>query len=127
MQRAPAFVQGIARTAIEEEARRRKEPVVTPAAVEAVMGSIASGAALSASPQAERSVEPLHGLTMLWEAAAEERLRRIPIPAVRGMVIRKVEAQARAQGLSAVDLAAYEAASPGSFPPSRSADVPLNP
>ena len=109
VQRAPAFVQGIARSAIEEEARRRKEPVVTPEAVERVMGSIAAGAAPSAAPQAERSAEPLHGVTMLWEAAAEERLRRIPIPAVRSMVIRKVEAHARAQGLTVVDLAAYEA------------------
>ncbi|HBL17055.1 MAG TPA: hypothetical protein DD417_10000, partial [Elusimicrobia bacterium] len=63
-----------------------------------------------------RSAEPLHGLTMLWEAAAEERLRRIPIPAVRAMVIRKVEAHARAQGLTVVDLAAYEAALAGGFP-----------
>ena len=116
VQRAPAFVQGIARSAIEEEARRRKEPVVTPEAVERVMGSIAAGAAPSAAPQAERSAEPLHGVTMLWESAAEERLRHIPIPAVRAMVIRKVEAYARAQSLTVVDLPAYGAALAGGFP-----------
>jgi hypothetical protein len=116
VQRAPAFVQGIARSAIEEEARRRKEPVVTPEAVERVMGSIAAGAAPPAAHQEERSAEPLHGLTMLWEAAAEERLRRIPIPAVRATVIRKVEAHARAQGLTVVDLALYEASQAGGFP-----------
>lgn len=109
VQRAPAFVQGIARTAIEEEARRRKEPVVTPEAVEQVMG-LAAATAPSPTPGTPRSAEPLHDLTMLWEAAPEERLRRIPIPAVRAMVIRKVEAHARAQGLTVVDVAAYEAA-----------------
>ncbi len=109
VQRAPAFVQGIARSAIEEEARRRKEPVVTPEAVERVMGLV-TGTQAAAPPDAPRSAEPLHGVTMLWESAAEERLRRIPIPAVRAMVIRKVEAHARTQGLTVVDVAAYEAA-----------------
>ena len=116
VQRAPAFVQGIARTAIEEEARRRKEPVVTAEAVEQVMG-LAAAAAPSPAPETPRSAEPLHGLPMLWELAAEERLRRIPIPAGRGMVIRKVEAHARARGLAVVDVAAYGAAKGG--PPLR--------
>jgi hypothetical protein len=107
VQRAPAFVQGIARTAIEQEARRRKEPVVTPEAVEQVMGFAAAAAP---PPETPRSAEPVHGLTMRWESAAEERLRRIPIPAVRAMVIRKVEARARAQGVTVVDVAAYESA-----------------
>ena len=108
VQRAPAFVQGIAQAAIEEEARRRKEPVVTPEAVERVMSLVT--AAEARPPDTTRSAEPLRDLTMLWEPAAQERLRRIPIPAVRAMVIRKVEARARAEGLSVVDVAAYEAA-----------------
>jgi len=116
VQRAPAFVQGIARTAIEEEARRRKEPVVTPEAVEHVMG-LAAAAVPSPTPETPRPAEPLHDLTMPWESAAEERLSRIPIPAVRAMVIRKVEAHARGRGLTVVDLAAYEAAKGG--PPLR--------
>ncbi|MBI2525755.1 MAG: PCP reductase family protein [Candidatus Rokubacteria bacterium] len=115
VQRAPAFVQGIARTAIEEEARRRKEPVVTPEAVEHVMGLVPMAEAPAPTDE-PRSAEPLHGVTMLWEAAAEERLRRIPIPAVRAGVIRKVEAHARAQGLGVVDLAAYGAAIAGGLP-----------
>lgn len=109
MQRAPAFVQGIARTAIEEETRRRKVPVVTPEAVERVLGG-ATGPQADVPPEAPRSAGPLHGVTMLWESAAEERLRRIPIPAVRAMVIRRVEAHASGLGLSVVDVAAYEAA-----------------
>ena len=45
---------------------------------------------------------------MPWAPAAEERLRRIPIPAVRRMVIQRVEAHARQQGLAVVDVDAYE-------------------
>lgn len=63
-------------------ARRRGEKVVTPEAVE--------------------------GLTMLWSTGAEERLRRIPIPAIRRMIIQRVEAHARGQGLTVVDVDAYE-------------------
>ena len=48
------------------------------------------------------------GLTMRWSAEAEERLRRIPIPAIRRMVVRRVEARARQQGLTVVGLDAYE-------------------
>lgn len=73
----------------------------------------ATAAAPSPTPETPRSAEPLHDLTMPWESAAEERLRRIPIPAVRAMVIRKVEAHARLQGLTVVDVAAYEAAKGG--------------
>ena len=45
---------------------------------------------------------------MPWAPAAEERLRRIPIPAIRRMVVERVEAHARQQGLTVVDLDAYE-------------------
>ncbi|MBI2554704.1 MAG: PCP reductase family protein [Candidatus Rokubacteria bacterium] len=47
---------------------------------------------------------------MLWAAAAEERLRRIPVPPVRRLVIERVEAHARERGLAVVDLALYEQA-----------------
>jgi hypothetical protein len=116
IQRAPAFVQGLARTAVEEEAKRRGEPVVTPEAVERAMGFAAGRHGGDAQPPETRSSEPLQGVTMLWDASAEERLRRIPLAAVRATVIQRVEAHARSQGLTVVDLAAYESAR-GAFPP----------
>jgi len=116
IQRAPAFVQGLARAAVEGEARRRGEPVVTPEAVEQVMGLVPGQGDPETESQAMSSSEPLSGVTLLWEAAAEERLRRIPIPAVRATVIERAEAHARARGLAAVDLAAYEAVVHGENP-----------
>lgn len=115
IQRAPAFVKEMAQSAAEEEARRRGEPVVTPEAVERAMG-LAAGRPEGGAGEA-RSEGPLQGVTMLWEAAAEERLRRIPIPAVRTIVTRRVEEYARAHGLTVVDLAAYETAPRGDWPP----------
>jgi hypothetical protein len=46
---------------------------------------------------------------MLWTAEAEERLRRIPIPAIRRMIVERVERYARDRGLEVVDLDLYEA------------------
>ena len=116
IQRAPAFVQEIVRPAVEAEARRRGEAVVSPEVVERVMGLAAGQPDRPTQPEATRSAEPLQGVTMLWAAAAEERLRRIPVPPVRTMVIERVEAHARAQGLAVVDVAAYDAALRGEFP-----------
>lgn len=48
--------------------------------------------------------------TLLWSAEAEARVRRIPIPFMRGRVIGWVEAYAAARGVAAVDLTTYEAA-----------------
>lgn len=100
LERAPAFVRELARQTIEAEARRRGEKVVTPEVVEHALGAVRSTA--GASPEGDP--------TMLWAAAAEERLRRIPVPPVRRLVIERVEAHARERGLAVVDLALYEQA-----------------
>ncbi|MBI4246286.1 MAG: PCP reductase family protein, partial [Candidatus Rokubacteria bacterium] len=57
-----------------------------------------------------RADGPVAGVTMLWTAEAEERLRRIPLAPIREMVVRRTEAWARARGLEVVDVEAYEAA-----------------
>lgn len=111
LQRAPAFVRELAREAIEAEARRRREKVVTPEAVEHALGAARAPGrgAGCADSEGTRSDEPLGGVSMLWTHEAEERLRRIPIPAIRRMVMERVEAYARGQGSEVVDLALYEA------------------
>ncbi len=62
---------------------------MTPEAVERMIGH--TSAAPSPPTDTPSAPEPLHGLSMLWESAAEERLRRIPITGVRATVMRKVE------------------------------------
>ncbi|MFQ5519788.1 MAG: PCP reductase family protein [Candidatus Methylomirabilia bacterium] len=109
LQRAPAFVRELARQAIEAEARRRGEKVVTPEVVDSALGFARPTGEVSAEREAIRADGPLEGISMLWTAEAEERLRRIPIPAIREMVIRRVEAYARERGLQVVDRPLYEA------------------
>lgn len=109
LQRAPAFVRELAREAIEAEAKRRREKVVTPEVVAHASGLLRAPAAESAESAGARLDEPLQGVTMLWTAEAEERLRRIPIPAIRRMIIERVERYARKQELEMVDLTLYEA------------------
>ena len=110
LERAPAFVRALARQAIEAEARRRGEKVVTPEVVEHALGAVRVPARARAEEAGDRSDEPRRGVPILWSAAAEERLRHIPIPAIRRMVLERVEAHAREQGLTVVDLDAYEVA-----------------
>src|SRR5574341_979647 len=103
LERAPAEVRALARGTIEAEARARGEKVVTPEIV---------GHFSAARPAADA---PLEGAALPWTAEAAARARRIPIPPIRRMVVERVEAQARADGLTAVDLAFYARAA-GSAP-----------
>jgi hypothetical protein len=109
LQRAPAVVRELARLSIEAEARRRREKVVTPEVVEAAMGFIRPESGSGAGSGGSRSDDLLEGISMLWTAEALERLRRIPIPAVRRSVAARVEAHARVLRLRVVDLETYEA------------------
>jgi hypothetical protein len=98
LERAPAPVRALARGAIEARARARGEKVVTPEVVAAI---VAAGA---------ETGEALPGAALAWAPEAAARARRIPIPAIRRIVVARVEAQARAEGLTAVDLPLYERA-----------------
>jgi len=111
LQRIPPFAREMARRVIEEEAKRQKEKVVTPEVMRAALGGIsASLAHPSTAPEEAPRVEgPLEGMTLLWTAEAEERLRRIPLPWIRRMVIEKVETWARERGLPIVDVETYQA------------------
>lgn len=116
LHRAPVGIRELARHSIEAEAQRRAEPVVTPEAVETVLaGSGPEAAGGPAGGQAVSGGEA--GTTLPWTAEAEERLRRIPIAAVRTMVMRRAERCAREGGLEVVDLAVYERALAGGIGP----------
>lgn len=116
IQKIPPVVREMAKQAIEEEAKKRKEKVVTPEVVQHILAGLSRAPFRQAMPDEEatgtetsRVDGPLEGITMLWTAEAEERLRRIPIPFVRRMIIQRVEEYAKNLGLEAVDLEAYEA------------------
>lgn len=109
LQRVPAGVRPLVRQAAAAAARELGAPVVSGEAVDRALGRepVRPSADVEAAPRAD---DPVAGVTMLWTAEAEERLRRIPLRPVREMVVRRTEAWARAHGLQVVDLAAWEAA-----------------
>ena len=86
---------------------------MTPEVVEDALRSVRVPPAGSAETEGPRADAPLQGVTMLWTGEAEERLRRIPIPPIRAMMITRVEAYARERGLTVVDLHAYESGRSG--------------
>jgi hypothetical protein len=116
VQKVPPFVREMATQAIEDEAKKRKEKIVTPEVVEQILIQF-SQAPCSEGEKAEEPIQaggtrdegPLQGITMLWTAEAEERLRRVPVPFIRRTIIQRVEAAAKGKGLEVVDLEAYEA------------------
>ncbi len=111
IQKIPPVVRESAKQAIEEEAKRRKEKVITPEVVEHILAELSRapfGLAIR-TEEALRAEGPLQGNTMPWTVEAGERLKRIPIPFVRRMLIQRVEAYAKDLGLEVVDLEAYEA------------------
>ena len=116
IQRLPSFLLEMIKGAAEEEAGRRKEHVVTPEVVEEILRRIPMEPFSLSSPPPSRGrgevgvrIEGPLPFTMPWTAEAEERIRRIPIPPVRSMIIHRVEAWAQSEGLEVVDLSAYEA------------------
>ena len=111
IQRVPEPLRGRVRQAIEAAAREARARLVSGAVVDRCLGGL--GAAPGAVEGHARAHGPLTGVTLLWTAGAEERVRRIPLPPVREMVVRRAEAWARAHGLEVVDEAGYEASRAG--------------
>ena len=116
LQNIPSFVLEMAKQAIEEEAKRRKEKVVTPEVVEQTTRTILQAhfngdatAEEMVTDQVRRVVASPDGMIIRWTAEAAKRLRRIPVAYVRRMITRRVEEQARKLGRETVDLEAYEA------------------
>ena len=116
IQKIPPLVREMAKQAIEEEAKRQKEKVVAPEIVEQVFRTIRSNPPKDAAKvegmatgQAAPAQGPLEEVTMVWTVEVEERLRRIPIPFVRRLLIQRVEEYAKGLGLYIVDLETYEA------------------
>lgn len=107
IQRVPEPLRPLVREAIDAAARESRERLVSGEVVDRYVAQYRAPAAVETAP---RSDGPVAGVTMLWTAEAEERLRRIPLPPVREMVARRTEAWARHHGLEVVDASEYEAA-----------------
>lgn len=108
IQRVPASLAPAVKQTIEAEARETRQRLVTGEVVDRYLARHRAGPDPDeAGPRAD---SPVAGVTMLWTAEAEERLRRVPLAPIRTMIVRRTEAWARARGLAVIDAEAYEAA-----------------
>ncbi|MFQ5640237.1 MAG: PCP reductase family protein [bacterium] len=124
IERAPDFVMKMAESVIEEEAKKRKEKVITKEVVEAALKRVGSAeASTAAMPFLPNFVTEEHNASeadfevktnLPWSQAARTRLERIPIEFVRKRIIKRVEKYAARNGLTQVTLEVYEAGKNGS-------------
>lgn len=104
LERIPDFVRPMVKQAVEEQAKRHKEKVVTPQLfTRAVTESLPETTRFQMGmPSPSAADEPALDLTLPWDAEPLQRLQRIPIAAVRQRVQQRVEKYCRTQGAARV-------------------------
>jgi hypothetical protein len=118
LERLPEFVRSMVKQAVEEHVKRRKEKVVTPQLCSRVLNDMLSGTDQPARHISERHVatDPTaaHGSqearTMPWDPVPLQRLRRIPIAAIRQRVQQRIESYCREYGADRVTAAHFSQA-----------------
>jgi hypothetical protein len=123
LEKMPAFVREMAQQAIEEQARKTRQVVISSAYLDKVLNELlpearnAMGSMLGSSGAAPGSTEArplvaLHELplSMPWEEEPLQRLQRVPIALIRERLIRRVERHARRQGAAQVSAALFTTA-----------------
>ncbi|MFQ5683702.1 MAG: PCP reductase family protein [Candidatus Binatia bacterium] len=113
LKRMPEFVRIMARKAIEDEAKKRKEVVVSPFFLDQAlkelipkgMGSIGASMEIK-GPLEQGELE----LTLPWDSEPLERIRRIPIAPIRRRVISRVENLAKSQKAERVTIEIFTTA-----------------
>ncbi len=108
LERVPEHLRPLVAQMVESTARQERARLVSGGVVERCLErSTGGGEPVETAPRAEGAIT---GVTMLWTAEAEERLRRMPLESVRCLVVRATEAHARARGLDVIDAAIFEEA-----------------
>lgn len=97
LERVPSFVRPMAKKAIEEEARKQKQVVISPFFLDQVLRELLPKAMKSMGATMEEKGPAELRLTLAWDTEPLERVRRIPIAFIRQRVISSMEDYARAQ------------------------------
>jgi hypothetical protein len=100
LERVPGFIRPMAKKAVEEEAKRQKQVVISPFFLDQVLRELLPKAmkSMGATMEEKGSAEPGElGLTLAWDSEPLERVKRIPIAFIRQRIISRVEDYARAQ------------------------------
>ena len=114
MEKVPPFVLGMAKQTIEARARQRGDKMVTPGIIEEVFTNIMPASAKEAMGmevseedkqrdvdyEAQQEDEPTFELN--WHAEAKAKVMRIPIPFIRDMAVKRIEAEVKKENVTEV-------------------------
>ncbi|QPJ65135.1 MAG: hypothetical protein G3M78_06925 [Candidatus Nitrohelix vancouverensis] len=120
MEKVPPFVLGMAKQTIEARARERGDKMVMPDIIEEVFDNIMPASAKKAmgmevteedeardEEYANKADEPV--VTALkWTDDAVEKVKRIPIPFIRNMAIKRIEQEVSKEGKDEVTLELFD-------------------
>lgn len=116
LQKVPPFVQGMAKQTVEARARERGDKMVTPDIINEVFTNVMPASAKKAmgmevtQEDEKRDVDyaaakdDLPKVGMKWHPEAIGKVKRIPIPFVREMAIKRIEQEVQKAGYEEVTL-----------------------
>lgn len=116
MEKVPPFVLGMAKQTIEARARQRGDKMVTPDIISEVFTNIMPASAKEAMGmevteedkqrdiENEAAADEVSETSLHWHADAMAKVKRIPIPFIRDMAIKRIEQEVAKEGLDEVTL-----------------------
>tara|TARA_B100000686_G_scaffold353862_1_gene461176 strand:- start:3011 stop:3835 length:825 start_codon:yes stop_codon:yes gene_type:complete len=116
LEKVPPFVQGMAKQTVEARARERGDKMVTPDIIDEVFTNVMPASAKKAmgmevtTEDEQRDVDnaaakdETPNLTMNWSQDAIDKVKRIPIPFVRNMAVKRIEEEVQKSGHEEVTL-----------------------
>jgi hypothetical protein len=120
MEKVPPFVLGMAKQTIEGRARERGDKMITPDIIDEVFTNIMPASAKEAmgmevteedikrDEQAEKEPEAAPELGLHWQDDALDKVKRIPIPFIRNMAIKRIEQEVTKEGKNEVTLELFD-------------------
>lgn len=116
MEKVPPFVLGMAKQTIEGRARERGDKMVTAEIIDEVFTNIMPASAKEAmgmevteedklrDTDNQQSVDEEPELNLFWKQDALDKVKRIPIPFIRNMAIKRIEQEVDKEGKTEVTL-----------------------
>lgn len=110
MEKVPPFVLGMAKQTIEARARQQGDKMVTPDIIDEVFTNIMPASAKEAmgmeiteeDKQRETDYENVSEeeteFELDWQQGAKDKVMRIPIPFIRDMAVKRIEAEVKKEG-----------------------------
>lgn len=120
MEKVPPFVLGMAKQTIEARARQRGDKMVNAEIIQEVFTNIMPASAKKAmgmevteedekrDTEYQNQADDIPETILSWKSDALDKVKRIPIPFIRNMAIKRIEGEVAKEGLSEVTLELFE-------------------